>query len=657
MGGTFLGALLVRLLYVAALRDTVFFEHPLLDAEWHWEWARAWAAGEGDEPRAFFRAPLYPFFLTVLVRLFGPDLLAVRLVQAAVGASGAAALAGAGWRLGGRGTGIAAGVAAALYGPLVHFDGELLIPNLLVALLSWALFAFAARTPMGVLTGAGLVGLAGIARPNALVLLPVVAIIAFRAGPAARRGLRAGLAALLVLLPAALVTARNLAVEPGLVVVASQGGVNLYAGNHRHASGRGVEIPELRDAINWREFVAASETVAEEAAGRDLTSAEVNRYWLDRTREAVLDDPDRALLRTAKKAFFLVHGYEIPNNRDLYYERPAVLQPLLWSTPFLSFPWGLLLPLAVAGFVAARRRPELAGPAHALAAGAGLYALSILPFFVCARFRMALVPALVLLAAFLVTVGWRAVPRRAWVAGALALGLANAPLFAVRAGDRSQELVRRGALHLQDGRTAEGLAMLEEAIALSPESVIALYLVADARYEAGDLPGAIEGFETVVAQRPDDARARFTLGTAYLRLDRFEPAAHHLAAANKLRVGDVATLVNLGAALEGLDRDFEAEEIYREAIRFGPKAEIPFLALADLYAARGDTRNEIRLLDRGVGENRDSFPLRYRYTEALTRAGEYDRALEEIDMALKIRPDDPDARRVQAWLTERTSGN
>ena len=45
-------------------------------------------------------------------------------------------------------------------------------------------------------------------------------------------------------------------------------------------------------ARNWREFVAASETVAEEAAGRDLTSAEVNRYWVDRTRQAVLEDPD-----------------------------------------------------------------------------------------------------------------------------------------------------------------------------------------------------------------------------------------------------------------------------------------------------------------------------------------------------------------------------
>jgi 4-amino-4-deoxy-L-arabinose transferase-like glycosyltransferase len=109
-------------------------------------------------------------------------------VQAVVGSATAAALAGAGRRMFGGRAGLAAGLVAALYGTLVFFDGELLIPNLLLALLTWSLFLLTGRPRLrNGLAAAALLGLAAAARPNALVLLPVLLAAWIRAGRCARR--------------------------------------------------------------------------------------------------------------------------------------------------------------------------------------------------------------------------------------------------------------------------------------------------------------------------------------------------------------------------------------------------------------------------------------------------------------------------------------
>ena len=101
-GGTPTDEIVVIVAYIFALRGSPFFDFLLVDARWHHEWAGALARGEWDMAgRAFFRAPLYPFWLSVLYRVFGEDLLAVRLVQRVLGAGTASLLAGAARRMAG----------------------------------------------------------------------------------------------------------------------------------------------------------------------------------------------------------------------------------------------------------------------------------------------------------------------------------------------------------------------------------------------------------------------------------------------------------------------------------------------------------------------------------------------------------------------------
>src|SRR5260370_30246080 len=81
----FLFALAVRLLYLCQYANAPFFWVPSLDALYHDLLARAIAAGHSDSA-AFFRAPLYYYFLGGIYPLFGPSFWAARLVQTAIGA-------------------------------------------------------------------------------------------------------------------------------------------------------------------------------------------------------------------------------------------------------------------------------------------------------------------------------------------------------------------------------------------------------------------------------------------------------------------------------------------------------------------------------------------------------------------------------------------
>ena len=120
--GIFVVALLVRLLHVWLLRRSPFFSALLGDARGYDEWAQRLAAGNWFGGDVFYQAPLYPYFLGVIYKIVGHSLLAVRVVQALVGAASCALLGMAGHRLFSRRVGIVAGGALAIYAPAIFFD-------------------------------------------------------------------------------------------------------------------------------------------------------------------------------------------------------------------------------------------------------------------------------------------------------------------------------------------------------------------------------------------------------------------------------------------------------------------------------------------------------------------------------------------------------
>ncbi len=384
----FAAAFALRLIYIAEVRFTPFFQTLGLDAKFYDEWARNMLAGRGYSD-AFFMTPLYSYFLAGIYWLFGRDLFVVRIIQAALGSLSAALTYGIGVAVFDRRVGIAAGFVAACYGALIFYDGAILIEPLLVLFVTLSLFLLLVGEgsrrpgPYQLLAGAAL-GAACIGRAAALVLLPVAALWAWRGGREGRKA-RGGWAAALVILGASAVVTpvaiRNYVVSGDFVAITSNGGLNFYVGNSEVSTG-GYVKPEGLDLV----ADLPGRTIAEAAVGRSLKPSEVSSYWYGRAARFIAENPGRWLALTVRKASFAMSSYEIPQLENYYFQKRY---SRLLSLPLPGF--ALIAPLGIVGLGLSlrRRRPRL------LALYFAAYLASVVAFFVVARYRLPLVPPLI----------------------------------------------------------------------------------------------------------------------------------------------------------------------------------------------------------------------------------------------------------------------
>ncbi|MEJ2722034.1 MAG: tetratricopeptide repeat protein, partial [bacterium] len=602
------------------------------------------------------RAPLYPFWLSLVYRVFGHDLMAARIVQALVGASTAAALAGCGWRIGGRRAALWAGLIAAFYGPFIYFDAELLIPNLLLALLSWSLFFFLAPpSRKSYLLGAVFLGLAIIARPSALVLLPVVLFYLWRrlASSAELRKQIAVTATLVMLAPAAVVTAANASIEHTFVFIASQGGINFYAGNHQGATGRSVTIPEFESFQNsWADFVDGSYSVPEKELGRRVSSREASDFWTRRAWDWIASHPAAAFALTMKKIYYAINAYEMPNNRDLYMSRPFPLNVLLWKVPFFAFPWGILFPLAVMGAIIGLRIPERRRLTLFLIGWVLLYGLFLVPFFLSARFRLGLVPALILLAVIAI-IDWRRMySPLPLAAGVAALILVNTSFLGARAENPAQEYAKRGVAAFQAGWMPQAQADLEAAVAASPKSDKYAFFLGEVYLMQGNKQQAHAYFKRALDLGATNHRVLESIGRSLLAMEEYGDAAVALERFVAQRPGDVARWNDLGRAFELSGQLDKAITAYSRAIAIDPKDASGYLGLGFAYQKQDQVDRAIEAWRKGFQNVPSSFALAYNIALAYAQNGEYELSRQWVDSALSVKPGAPEATALREWLDE-----
>src|SRR5882672_9097088 len=456
----FMAAWVVRLAYVAEIHKAPYFDVPLVDGANYFRTAAAIASGDLlGGPRVFWQPPLYPYFLAALLSVLGPRMGAIYGVQGAIGALSCVLVYFIGRRLFSERAALWAAGIMALYGPLVYFDAQPLVPvvHLMLALAGHLLLLRAAdaRAPSarrdGLLAGLGW-GLAAVATPNILLAAPVGAVWLLRRSRSAPALLfLAGVA-----WPVALVAARNLAVAGEPVLISSNGGINFYIGNN----------PDYERTIRIRpggEF----ERLAQEPENLGIVGERAkSRYFAERARAFLTEYPREAARLYARKAVDLIAGREIPRNQDAYAYRSYswILAALLWRGG-LAFPFGLVAPLALAGALLPGSKEG-----RALLLGyAAAYAVSILLFFPTDRYRLPLIPVAALLAGRLLGES-RAVWKRLPVIAALLLGLVLFNLDARARGESSPEeeaLNRAYALRMK-GRTEEAKEEYRGSITLNP---------------------------------------------------------------------------------------------------------------------------------------------------------------------------------------------
>ncbi len=579
----------VRLLYMHQVSAGPLFNVFQTDARWHAEWAQTLAAGEWTEKHPFFRAPLYPLFLAGAYRLTGESFLGARVVQHLLGAISCVLVVLLGRRMVNAAAGALAGFICALYGPLIYFENELLIPSLAVFLflaMLLALHAAAARpTAARWLFCGGLLGCSAITRPTFLVIAPAIVLWWLWKRRRADENRRT-LAHVLVfgaglMLPILPVTLHNRVIGGEWVLISTQGGANFYIGNHAEADGKTavafippawVRHEKYVDNVWW-----SSRANAEALSGHPMTDSAVSRFWFARGLAYWRENPAGALGLTVRKVYYLLNGFEIESNRSMYLDRlwSPLAATLFWQhNPGVAFPGGVLLPLALIGMFLPARPTPLAGLPRWIIA---LYALTIVAFFVTGRFRIPLVPLLAIYAAqavfwLIAAVRFRRYKqlRLAGAALVLLVVLSNSALWGVRDVDYARQASILGEAYYRAGQPGRAAAYLEEAVAADPNQFADHLDLARVQLELNRVTDAEASFRAVIALAPQIAPAHTGLGAALMAQDRPEEAIASLRTALKLDPRDGAAHFLLAELLSAAGLTDEARDHREQAERLIP---------------------------------------------------------------------------------------
>ena len=654
-------ALALRVVFVLQLEANPNHQIPILDSDYHVSWARAVAHGEAFAPqvgRPFFRAPLYPWFLAGIFAVFGERLLVARLVQCLLGAASVGLVYLVGRSAFDRRVGFLAALCAATCWVLVYFDGELLLPVLLVPLdllALWLMLGLATnpRPARSALAGVW-VGVSAIARPDVLLFAPCVALWLLRRRVPGRP--RAWLAAAAfcaaVWLPILPITVYNGVAGGDFVLISSQGGVNFWIGNNPTSNGVDAVVPGTRGG--WWEGYQDSIALAEQAEGRPLKASEVSRHYARRAWSFIVGDPDRSLPLLAYKLRLFWSAWELGNE-----EEPAFFANRYSALPRFSLGFASLAPLGLLGIWVSRRRADALFPLWGFLI---IHMLGVVAFFVCSRFRVPVLPVLMVFAAHALV--WlherfrarewrRLLPALAFTVGA---GIWSAAQVPPRALIESIGELQLGTAETLRGNHAVAVAHLERAAELVPGNLDALVMLGRAQQKLGDAAGARASYDRALEVAPRSPEALELLLVLLIDEGRLDEAEQRIE--RQLRfVAEHGTgrrpetpYYQLGRIRAARGDARGAQRAYTTALRNDPHSIRAALALGDLArdekrwsAAAGFYRQALRAaspLASGPRQDQASAGL----VAALRELGRGDEACREASAWAERRPDLAEAR-------------
>ena len=575
-------ALSARLYYLHEIRASPLFTAPVVDARTYTEEARYFSeVSFAGRPAPFWQPPLYPVLLGGLFALAGDDLYLPRLIQAVIGALVCVLICLLGYRVFGAGIGLGAGIAAALYGPLIYFGGELL-PTLLACCLNLLVLLLVIGEGGWVrwLAAGVLLGLSALAVANVLLFAPVLLGYLYWRQRRLRPAAFLLLGCALVIAPVAY---RNWAVGGDLVLISHNAGINFYIGNNADYE----QTTRIRPGRDWAELVE----MPERRAGIEQPSAK-SRYFFAQSWQYITSEPLDFTGLLAYKGYLFLRGDEIPRNRDLYFARndSSLLSILLWKKG-LAFPFGLIAPLALLGLFAFLRTSE-SPEGRLLALFVACYALSVVLFFVTGRYRLPAVPVLLLFAACGMGVLWQR-PWPALAAVAALLIFCNVATGAMdREGD-AHEHYYLGYAYEERDMPAHAARHYRHAIDRDPTFAEPLLALAALHAEAERYGKALELYRRYLKTQPHDADVRFLLGHTALLARRYDEAAAAYSEVAAARPNWAAAHGGLGYALLMADQPQRAARAYSRTLELNPDSTLVRYQLARLYAAQGQHREAI----------------------------------------------------------------
>lgn len=521
-------AILIRIIYLIEISGKPGFSILLVDEQWHWQWAQEIVEKSFWGNGSYFRGPLYPYFLAFLYLITGGSILASKIIQVLVCGGTVCFIYKLAEHLFNSKAAIVSGLVYALYGTLIFYETMFLIPVLFLFFTVWSIYRLivyqnSELAKTWIITGL-IFGLAALARPNILLVIPFLALWLFLKHKKTKETFKSSLRPALlwitgILLAIVPVTIRNIAVTGEFALISSQGGINLYLGNNEYADGLTMMMPELEldQSVSWDMFVPMTNSIAEQETGHSLTDSEISGYWSGKAFDFILSNPGKFLNLLWRKTVFLFSGFENSDATDIYYQRnKSTLYALLLWDNLISFPYGLLIPLFIVSLIVVRHKFRKLLPVYIFMLA---YIPTIILFLVTARHRLVLIPFLIIIVSAGITTLFKNL--RKYNPKILAAIL---PLFVVSLVILNQKFYGLGEpnpfyIHYNNGLTFQKLEEYKKAEKeyqladrVFPFSAALAVNLADVQLKLGKLDMADQNLNRAIALKPMLAMSYHNLG-------------------------------------------------------------------------------------------------------------------------------------------------
>jgi tetratricopeptide (TPR) repeat protein len=544
-----------------------------MDSAVYLNWAQV-ILGEGWlGTEIFYRAPFYPYFLSIIFWFAPNNLLAVYIMQLGMGICSVVLIYSIGKRIYCERAGLIAAGFSLVYSPLTFFETKILptITGIFLGLLSIYLLTRAEQEKkwyywMG---GAATLGVAAICRPNYLLMIP---LIIFGILVVHRKQLRETPIPILILIlvPSAIigtVTLRNYVVGKDFVLISANAGITFAQGNNPWARGSIAVIPGFSGEVTNQRHEETQ--IAERVTGRKLKPSEVNTFWFKWGLTFIQKKPLEYLRLLLYKAAILFNNHELGSNYLLDVDKEV--------TPWLKLaflPFGFIMAWAVIGF--ARIFLERPATLALIAAFLGSF-LTAMIFYANSRYRMTLLPPAIIMAGGGLDYLGRN-PRRFGVI-LLTVGLTfliSLPPFLPLndthlSRSNSRAWAHLGGAYKNNNQLEKALWAYEKAIGMEPNNY---------RYyfETLNLFGALEKNKDDIIQWAQDVSHKISqeqyryliISEAYYSANDYDKASEYIQKALSSFPKDPRLYLYSGILFGRMGKHHKAREIFSQGLKINP---------------------------------------------------------------------------------------
>lgn len=392
-------------------KNNPLFDLPIVDAKEYVDDATFynevnWLGGGGS----YFHPPGYSYFIGLIFLFFGKSLVAIRLVQIGMDVVNIYLLFLIAQKIFDTRTGLLSALLYAVYVRSIQYSIEILPPVFVIFLLLASIYYLVhihqtSEGENGIVRlslSAFLLGLLVITLPNFLLAIPVFLlwIMFLPSFSPKKKVIWVSAFLLLSLFPTFSTALRNRLVADEGLLISRNGGINFFIGNN----------PDIKKTVGATPGIEWDKLLMLPYHTERITDfQEQDNFFNRKAVEYVLNDPAGWLKLMCKKTLWYFNAYEFPRNFDVCH-----FAGYSFVTKYPLFNLSILMPLALAGMALCLLqvfRKYKTGPppgpgtdtlVHAnslfLIGIIAVYSFSIILVFIAARYRLPVIPLMVLFA-------------------------------------------------------------------------------------------------------------------------------------------------------------------------------------------------------------------------------------------------------------------